>query len=103
MKISKEQAKKVLDAFGPCTTLYECTTTEELIEEVVQAESLQDFICTQIKCEEIRMDRHCDVAYMEESSGEEYFKGKHQKVINESKQVLNQIKERCAALLEEIK
>lgn len=101
MKMSNELAEKVLEAFGPCTTLYECTTAEELIEQAKDFDTLKECIDVMLTCEEIHAERDMDVAYHEESSGEEAYKNKHQKVIDESKERIAAIRQRCDRLLEE--
>ena len=33
LAMTESQAKAILDAFGPCTTTFECTTVDELIAD----------------------------------------------------------------------
>lgn len=45
MNITKEQAQEVLNAFGDCTTLCECTTVEELQEQATNFNEIANPEC----------------------------------------------------------
>lgn len=101
--MTQEQAKAIIDAFGPCTTLYECTTPEELIKEYQEDDtsSIADFVQTLYDVEDVHNDRAADAAYEREAGDGP--KGHHQKVVSELGQSQKSIKGRLAALGYEVK
>jgi hypothetical protein len=99
LKLTEEAAQRVLDAFGPCTELYECFEVVDLIKLAECRDDLKDLIDVEISCEEIRREGAVESAYQQEASGEEHYKGQHQKVIKEWDEALAGIKKRCAEIL----
>ena len=83
--LTPEMAQTILNCFGPCTTLYECTTAEELIEEFNKGQglidgdepfaSVKDFVAFQMGIEGIRVDRQLGVTQLEaETLGDQHHK-----------------------------
>lgn len=82
-------AARILEAFGPCTTLYECYTAREVAEELREAESILAYLGTAFTVEEIHMERSLYGIENEE---------RHARAVQERKEILAGIKERLAAL-----
>jgi hypothetical protein len=57
MEITKEQAKEILDVFGPCTVLYECTDATELIERAKEERTLYTLLWALIDSEDIHLEQ----------------------------------------------
>jgi hypothetical protein len=54
----KEEAQKILDAFGPCTTLYECSSANDLVREAGDDfNSLPEMLDCLLRVESIHDDR----------------------------------------------
>lgn len=66
-----ELAARIIEAFGPCTTLYECTMPSELVEQHVEHEArspdetLGGFLRVLLDVESIEAERMGDVCYRE--------------------------------------
>ena len=106
-EITEVEAQKIIDAFGPCTTLYECNETDDIMEDFYMRadfrrgvgcghNTVEEFILMQLTCEEIREDRANDAACHQEQSGSYmYPEGHHAKVIKENKQRRLDLADRC--------
>src|SRR4051812_11718170 len=67
-ELTVELASKIIDAFGSCTTIYECTTPEELIEDYNASDyerTIADLVSVQLTVEDIHVDRSLSAAQME--------------------------------------
>ena len=66
-----EEAKRIIEAFGPCTVLYECTTPEELVKQLQHYQeqkggpALQDYLEVLLDVEGIYAEREGDVCLCE--------------------------------------
>lgn len=87
MELTEQQAKEIIEAFGPCTTVFECFSPKDLAAEFKGAEipytSVQDFVRDLLNIEDVYFDRSADAAYEKEAGDGP--KGHHQKVIEEQK------------------
>lgn len=92
MKIS-ELAPQIIEAFGPCSTMYECMTADEVAEEMQNADSILGWLETEIACEEIHHDRF--LMRIEDPV-------RHAAQVRACKEQIAEIKERLAALGYEI-
>lgn len=100
MKLSLERAKQVIEAFGPCTSLYECSTPEKLVEHVESrwAAPVQDeneLASNLISCEEIRLERAREMESMRDGvCAPGYMEG----IREEHDRLLAGVKERLKAI-----
>jgi hypothetical protein len=100
-KLTERGAKTILECFGPCTQLYECTSVEDLIEEfdegkdplekgTVHYRTVHEFIRDLLTSEDVYQDRSADAAYhVETGAGPE---GHHKKVVDELDETMFRIK-----------
>lgn len=71
--MDKDRANAILKAFGPCTWLYECTDSDELIKEFEEFKGSESGFCQlQVDVEDIRAERESGAS---ESGGAEIYKG----------------------------
>lgn len=57
MKISEEQAKQIHEVFGPCTFLYECGDTEEIIAQGEENETIKDLLDSLFESESLHLEQ----------------------------------------------
>jgi len=57
MTLTFEQAKAIRQAFGPCTVVYECMDTRELVEEAADEPDLSTFVESLLASEEIHLEQ----------------------------------------------
>jgi len=61
MKMSEDLAKRVIDAFGPCTHVYECTSPKEMVEDADSHDGgLISYLELLIEVEGIKWERHTE-------------------------------------------
>lgn len=98
-ELTTDWATKIVDAFGPNSTLFECHNTEELIGMWEQDGDLifvEELVQAQFQVEKIACDEHNEAAFHhEEGTGK---KGHHQKVIDEGKAMLEGIRTRLKVI-----
>jgi len=57
MTLTTEQAKAIIEAFGPCTSVYECREPAELVEDALDFSDLATLVCALFKAEEIFLEQ----------------------------------------------
>lgn len=57
MNLSLEQAKQIIDVFGPCTTLYECREPRELVEEAASEPDLETLVLSLLASEGLYLEQ----------------------------------------------
>lgn len=57
MILSFERAQEIINAFGQCTVLYECTLPQELIDDAIDQESELTLVKLLLDVESIHADR----------------------------------------------
>lgn len=70
LQLTIEVAKQIIEAFGPCTSLYECTTPEELVEKAQApwVNSLPELIDGLLRSEEVFLERSREVESMRDGA-----------------------------------
>jgi hypothetical protein len=97
-EITRAQAKAIQDAFGSCTTLYECWTIDEIIKEIRPYEgTISEWLDIQLTVEGVHIERGDDAACHQQESGE-YPPDHHAKVVEGGNVFLNSLKERVSTL-----
>ena len=85
-----DQAEAIIEAFGPCTDLYECYTAKDILADYGD-EDADDFVDTQLRVFDVQQDRaNGAAAEQSETYGEEH----HTRAISEGKEQLAGIKTR---------
>ena len=87
--VSLEEAKRIQDCFGPCTTLGECWEPQDIVTTIAEKYrgNIRDFVRIQLECEEIRLER-------ESSWLADEFPEAHAKAVKDAKTHLAAIKTR---------
>jgi phosphoserine phosphatase len=98
--ITRAEAEEILAAFGPCSTLVETWSVDEVVAEVNGAASVRAFIEAQIAAEDAMGDRMAATAREREASGEPAYKDNHLKVVFDEVEFLKLIKDRVELLLQ---
>jgi len=88
-----EQAKAIIEAFGSCSTVYECTTPAEMIEDYESGgcDNITDYVGILYTVEGIHMERSRDGASYQSDELQ-------QKVIAEYEEMKAGQRERLAAI-----
>lgn len=85
-----EQAQTIIDAFGPCTDVYECHTAKDLVT-IYEDEDPKEVVRIELSVMSIRQDRECGMAALQaETYGDKY----HADAVSEAHQQTKEIKQR---------
>ena len=87
------QAEAIIEAFGPCTHVYECFTAADILADYGD-EDAHDFVDTQLRVLDVQQDRANGVAA---EQAETYGQKHHDRAISEGEQQAADIKARLRA------
>ena len=88
-----EEAKAILQLFGPCTQLYECMTAEEVVEDAAKFATAKEYVEMRLRIEDVLCDRMNEAAYEREAGAG---LGSHAQTIAENKAFMRELRERLA-------
>ena len=89
-----DQAEAIIEAFGPCTDLYECFTAKDIMCLYGPERDAHDFVDVQLRVFDVHQDRSNNVAALQaETYGEEH----HTRAISDGERQLADIKTRLRA------
>ena len=57
MRLTLKQATDIVNAFGPCTVLYECMGPEDLAERALDCADIRELIALNLRLESIAAER----------------------------------------------
>lgn len=84
-----DTAQKIIDAFGPCTELYECSTAGEIVAEYGK-ETARDFAELMLSVLAIQQSRDIGSADWSDINGD----ARHKSEIERARQIIVEIKQR---------
>lgn len=86
MILTKEQFNGLLEAFGPCTTYYECINYIDAQKAALEYETLEDYVKFMIELESIWFDRY-------RGANDDWTQNQLDDSICEEKEIINRINE----------
>lgn len=55
-----DEAKRMIEVFGPCTSMYECSTPQELLDRITNPNDLNDVAWIEYDLEKVFWEREFD-------------------------------------------
>jgi len=95
--ITIQRAREILEAFGPCSEVYECMTAEDLMLAINEfGGTPNDWVICELECFDVCSDKEAYVAYEVEAGAGP--KGYHDRIITERREMRAAIVQRLNAI-----
>lgn len=95
-KITEQQAKEIHELFGPCTFLYECGDTEEIMAQSAECDTVKALLYSLFEAESLHLEQRGN---QWSGENEEQFK----KEVAEDKRFLKELRKRIREYLKKEK